>query len=136
MINILTYHCLFLILLCFFAITIFGCSKNLDLIQPVKEPVKEEVSFQLNVKPILVDHGCATCHGGISGLTVTSVADLILGGDHGPAITPGHADSSNLARKISPVPPFGARMPFGGPYLSDTEIQIITDWINQGAKNN
>jgi len=31
----------------------------------------------------------------------------------------------------------GGRMPLSGPpYLSDAEIQLIRDWIDQGAKNN
>lgn len=30
----------------------------------------------------------------------------------------------------------GGRMPLGGPYLSDDEIRLIRDWIDQGAGNN
>ena len=28
---------------------------------------------------------------------------------------------------------FGARMPIGGPYLSDAEVQVLVDWIDAGA---
>jgi hypothetical protein len=113
-----------------------GCSKNLDILQPIVQPPKAALSFHANVIPIFVGHGCPSCHGGISGLTVTSVSQLLLGGNHGPTIIPGKADSSILIQKLSPLPPFGERMPFGGPYLSDADIQIIRDWINQGAKDN
>ena len=58
------------------------------------------------------------------------------GGDHGPAIVPGNADASNIIKKLSPNPPFGDRMPFGGAYLPDSTIQIIKTWINQGTKDN
>ncbi len=30
----------------------------------------------------------------------------------------------------------GARMPLGGPYLSSEDIQMIKEWINDGAENN
>jgi len=95
-----------------------------------------EKSFSADILPIFSGAGCTGCHGGNGGLTVTSVASLLAGGDHGPAIIAGNADGSNLIRKLSPTPPFGSRMPLGGPYLSDTTISAIRAWINEGAKNN
>ena len=109
-----------------------GCSKNFPL-TPASE---KEVSFEANVKPLIIQYGCPSCHGGTSGLTVTSVPLLLQGGDHGPAIIPGNADSSILIQKLSSHPPFGDRMPYGGPYLVEAEVQIFKDWINQGAKDN
>lgn len=96
----------------------------------------QAVSFQQRVRPILTRHGCTGCHGGTNGLTVGTVAALLQGGSHGPAVVPGNADSSLIVKKILPSPPFGSRMPQGGPYLPDTTIQVIKDWINQGAQNN
>jgi len=95
-----------------------------------------EASFQQQVKPIFGKYGCPTCHGGMAGLTVVTVATLLEGGTHGPAIIPGSPDSSLLVKKISLTPPFGDRMPRGGPYLSDGEIQVIKTWIAEGAKDN
>jgi hypothetical protein len=66
---------------------------------------------------------------------VGTVAQLLTGGDHGPAIVPGKADSSNLVRKLPDPPPFGARMPMGGARLPDASINVIRTWINQGAVN-
>ena len=99
-------------------------------------PPGGELSFSQNIRPIFNANRCSGCHGGTSGLTVTSVADLLRGGDHGPAIIPGNADSSLLIRKVSPTPPFGSRMPLGGPYLPDSTISVIRRWINEGAKDN
>ena len=45
-------------------------------------------------------------------------------------ISPGNAAESILFGKISDPPPFGARMPFGGPYLTDTQIGAVKSWIN------
>ncbi len=93
-------------------------------------------SFSSDVLPIFSGAGCTGCHGGSGGLVVTSVAALLAGGDHGPAIVPGDAAASNIIKKLSPSPPFGSRMPLGGPYLADTTIGVIRTWINEGAKNN
>jgi len=104
--------------------------------QPSPPPVTQDVSFQSQIRPIFQQRGCDGCHGGNGGLFVQTVAQLLQGGSHGSAIVPGKADSSNLIKKLSPNPPFGDRMPQGGPYLPDSTIQIIRTWINQGAKNN
>jgi len=95
-----------------------------------------EISFQQQVKPVFGKYGCPTCHGGTAGLTVATVPLLLQGGIHGPAVVPGSPDSSLLVQKISSNPPFGERMPRGGPYLSDEDAQVIKTWIAQGAKNN
>ena len=94
------------------------------------------VSFQNNVLPIFNKFGCYDCHGETNGLVVHTVADLLRGGVHGPAITPGNADSSLIMKKMSPTPPFGDRMPQGGPYLSDSITAVIATWIKQGGKDN
>ena len=96
----------------------------------------QDISFASQVSPIFQRYGCYGCHGGSGGLFVTSVAQLLRGGDHGPAVVPGKADTSNLVRKLSATPPFGDRMPQGGPYLPDSTLQTIKLWINQGAKDN
>ncbi len=51
-------------------------------------------------------------------------------------IQPGSPDSSYLFLKIKSNPPSGARMPYGGPYLSSSQITTISTWIKDGAKNN
>ncbi len=99
-------------------------------------PPGATVSYQNDILPVLENAGCVGCHGGTSGLTVGSVAGLLRGGLHGPAVVPGKADSSHIVQKISPNPPFGDRMPQGGPYLSAGTIQLIRTWIDQGAKDN
>jgi hypothetical protein len=94
------------------------------------------VSFQQNVLPIFERFGCYDCHGGTNGLVVHTVADLLRGGVHGAAIIPGKADSSLIMKKTSVAPPFGDRMPQGGPYCSDSIRAVIALWINQGARDN
>jgi hypothetical protein len=131
---------LFAAILFFTLLTFLGGCSDKGIAPETKEPptnnTSKEISFQQRVKPIFQSYGCNGCHGGSGGLFVQTVAQLLQGGNHGPAIVPGKADSSNLIKKLSPAPPFGDRMPQGGPYAPDSTIQIIRTWINEGAKNN
>jgi len=93
-------------------------------------------SFSTDVLPLLTRYGCTGCHGGNGGLYVDTQPHLLQGGNHGPAIVPGDADGSLIIQKISVNPPFGSRMPQGGPYLTDSDVQLLKEWINQGALDN
>lgn len=94
------------------------------------------VSFANHIIPIFQTYGCYQCHGGTNNLDTHTVAGLLQGGDHGPAIVAGNADASLIMQKTSLTPPFGDRMPQGAPSLPDNIRNTIRDWINQGAKNN
>ncbi|NUN69777.1 MAG: hypothetical protein HUU02_08720 [Bacteroidetes bacterium] len=115
---------------------VIGCEDQGDPVTPPTTPTTTEVKFSTDIVPLLTSKGCIGCHGGSGGLTVTSVASLLTGGNNGPAIVPGKADSSNIVLKLRTPPPFGQRMPQGGPYLNTAEIKKFEDWINAGAKNN
>jgi hypothetical protein len=99
-------------------------------------PPPPNVSFMNQIVPFFINYGCDGCHGGNGGLDVQTVTQLLRGGIHGPAVVSGKADSSLVVKKLSVSPPFGDRMPRGGPYLADSTIQILKTWINQGAKDN
>jgi hypothetical protein len=105
-----------------------------DVLTSVPPPSQGTLTFSADILPVLVQHGCTGCHGGSGGLFVGSVAQLLQGGLHGPAIISGNGSGSNIIKKLSPNPPFGDRMPQGGPYLPDSTIQVIKGWIDQGAK--
>ena len=52
-------------------------------------------------------------------------------------VVPGDAASSLLFNKVaSDTPPTGARMPLREAPLSAESIELIRDWIDQGALNN
>jgi hypothetical protein len=93
------------------------------------------------------DVHCTRCHtpGGatpigldVGGLDLSSEATLVEGGVHGTAIVvPGDPCSSLLVQKLGEAPPFGARMPLDGPpYLDALDLQLISDWIAEGAHDN
>ena len=51
-------------------------------------------------------------------------------------VQPNEPGNSPLVDKIEPDPRFGDRMPQGSGPLSDDQIQLIRDWISEGAQNN
>jgi mono/diheme cytochrome c family protein len=93
----------------------------------------EAISFANDVLPIF-QASCANCHGGREikeGLDLTTYEGTIAGSFNGTVITPGNADDSYLVHQL-----IEGEMPKRGPRLADDQIQIIVDWINQGAINN
>jgi hypothetical protein len=113
-----------------------SCSHEVAALSPGNPNTPADVSFQNDVRPLFNRYGCIGCHGGTNNLFVTSVTCLLRGGMNGPAIVPLKPENSILVQKIKPNPPFGDRMPQGGPYLKDAEIQIIVNWIKEGALDN
>jgi mono/diheme cytochrome c family protein len=96
---------------------------------------KGSVSFARDVAPIFVDKcvGCHTDGDAKGGLRLDTYAAMEKGGGRGPLAIPGNAQSSNLIQKLI-TPNAQQRMPKGGEALKDKEIQIITTWVNEGAK--
>ena len=118
------------------AVTAAGISANSNVVGVTVRLSVTQVSFSQDVRPLFVQYGCTGCHGGTSGLTVGTVASLLAGGNSGPAIIPGNGAGSTLVKKISPGPPFGSRMPQGGPFMLEASIATIRTWIDQGALDN
>ena len=95
--------------------------------------VDATVSFATDVLPILQSR-CINCHGGDrteEGLVLLSYADIMAGSNNGPVVTPGDSEFSLLAELVS-----NQEMPKRGPKLTPPQMQIIVDWINQGALDN
>jgi mono/diheme cytochrome c family protein len=92
-----------------------------------------EVSFSNDVLPIL-ESRCASCHGvnqTQAGLSLTSYSALMAGSSRGPVVAPGDAESSLIVELVR-----GGQMPKGGPRLTPNQVQLLVDWINQGALDN
>jgi hypothetical protein len=91
------------------------------------------------------DIDCADCHTGngdgvqISGFDISTYQTFRLGGGRsGPDIViPGNPCASILVQKLEGSPPFGARMPRNGPpFLTSDDVQLVKDWIIEGARDN
>ncbi|MCW5517905.1 PSD1 and planctomycete cytochrome C domain-containing protein [Muriicola sp. Z0-33] len=97
---------------------------------------KEEVDFSADIKPILNTH-CISCHGGVkknAGFSLLFEKEALGDTKSGkPAIIPGDASASDLIRRIKEDDP-ELRMPYEKAKLSKNEIDLLTRWVNQGAK--
>ena len=91
------------------------------------------VSFSKDIVPIL-DNKCVNCHGADrieEGLKLETYNDVFAGSKNGAVVVPGDASNSLLAELVA-----NHKMPKRGAKLTDPQVQLIMDWINQGALNN
>jgi mono/diheme cytochrome c family protein len=91
------------------------------------------VSFANDILPMLQSR-CVNCHGGQRTeheLNLNSYAGVMAGSENGPVVTPGDAANSPMAELVA-----NGKMPKRGPKLTPAQVQLIVDWINQGAQNN
>ena len=101
-------------------------------------PSNLAVSFTNDVEPIFSQH-CYGCHQGAKQLgsyLMTDFDSMLKGGETAQtAVVPGKPDASYLIQQITPVDGH-AEMP-DEPFspLNETELEIIRNWILQGAKN-
>lgn len=104
--------------------------------QPTAEPAPAQdgaVSFQNDILPIM-ENSCVRCHGGNrteKGLDLSSYAALMAGSRNGAMVLPGNVDGSEMVIQV-----VSGEMPRRAAKLSDEAIQLITDWVNQGALDN
>jgi mono/diheme cytochrome c family protein len=92
------------------------------------------VDFERDVRPILVKH-CLSCHGPSKqkgGLRFDRGTAALKGGDSGPAIVPGKAAESPVVRLTAGLEE-DRIMPPRGPRLSEQQVGVLRDWIDQGA---
>ncbi|HVJ87979.1 MAG TPA: PSD1 and planctomycete cytochrome C domain-containing protein [Caulifigura sp.] len=91
-------------------------------------------SFKEAVWPILRDH-CVRCHGSRTqegSLRVDSLAELLEGGDSGPALKLSNSSGSRLIERVSTTDA-ADRMPPEGAALSAEQIETLQRWIQDGA---
>ena len=102
---------------------------------PATQPPAEgaTVSFANDILPIF-ESRCIGCHGGDrtqEGLDLKTHASLMAGSNNGAVVIAGDAANSLLVEMVATQ-----KMPKRGPKLTPPQVQIITDWVNQGALDN
>ena len=82
----------------------------------------------------VLKQSCSNCHGaGLqrARLRLDSYEAIMRGGQNGPAVVPGDAAKSRLIMRMqhdrAPMPPTGK--------LPQSQIDVVSAWINAGAKN-
>ena len=94
-----------------------------------------QIDYARQVKPLLTRH-CVACHGAArtrAGLRLDTAAAALKGGKNGPVIQPGHGEESPLILALRGEGS-GERMPLNRPPLSEADIALLRDWIDQGAR--
>ncbi len=85
-----------------------------------------EVSFSADVWPIIEEYAL-DAHGGKGGIFLENYDDIVA------QVEPGNPENSMLYKVL--IGDGAPQMPPGNPLPEET-IQVIYDWIAQGAKNN
>ena len=102
------------------------------------ETIPDQVSYYKHVRPIFQQH-CQGCHQPAKpqgGYVMTGYADLLKKGDHEqPGVVPGKPADSLVVEQIAAKAGKKPAMPKGKDALSPREVEIITKWIAQGAKD-
>ena len=104
-----------------------------DTAAATEPAVASSVSFTDDILPIL-ESRCVNCHGGDKieeGLSVRTYGDLMSGSENGFVVVAGDATHSKLVEMIA-----NQKMPKRGPKLTPPQLQMIVDWVNQGAQDN
>ena len=100
---------------------------NRAIVQPTPNA---QISFQQDVLPIFEAY-CISCHGNQAGLSLETYSNVIEGSHHGAVVIPGNPLQSQLIRFVS-----SGFMPYGGPPLSQEQIQVLVNWVASGALDN
>jgi hypothetical protein len=110
------------------------------------------VDFGRDIRPLMnrsatdpTGHGCLACHYSTqlehscldaTGLDMATLGAIRRGGSttRGNIIVPGKPCESALVQKLLGDYPIGVQMPKDGPpYWSPSQIQLVKDWIAEGA---
>jgi hypothetical protein len=125
--------------LCTITFLLVSCG---DSSTSVNDDTDEEIGMEPTFDHVLqiFETYCRSCHVGTrtSGVRLDSHQHVIesVGDLYGVLIVqPGDAGASPLVDKLEANPQNGARMPQGGPFLSDERIEQIKAWIDNGASN-
>lgn len=95
-----------------------------------------KLDFATHIKPVLASR-CISCHqsGALFGELNLENHDMAFKKRrNGPVILPGRPDSSMLYLVLKLPPKEMKAMPPNGHRIPDREVQLIHDWIKQGAE--
>ena len=96
----------------------------------------DKIDFNTQVKPLL-NRKCIVCHGGVKrqgDFSLLFRQDALANNKSGkPAIIPGDPDGSEMIKRLNHTDP-EERMPYKQAPLSKEEINVLTQWIKEGAE--
>lgn len=87
-----------------------------------------QVDYSTDIQSIFNDN-CTGCHGNSGGLDLSSYSSLMEGGNSGAVIVAGDHTNSYLWQRVDD----GSMPPGNNPDLSSEQIDLIAQWIDEGA---
>jgi mono/diheme cytochrome c family protein len=106
----------------------------------------EDAAVLSSIQTQIFTPKCAGCHGNAvqqaglnlaSGSSFSSLVNVKSSQTSITLVVPGNPNDSYLIQKLEGRSGIsGDRMPQGGPFLTDAEVESITDWITAGALDN
>jgi hypothetical protein len=100
--------------------------------EPIKVEAADSEFFEKEIRPLLIER-CQKCHGEkktSGGLSLTSRAALLQGGNTGPAVVPGKPSESLLIKAVNHSGDL--KMP-EKEKLPSRDIDKLTRWVTRGA---
>ena len=99
--------------------------------------LSEVVVNNHDIEPLMLLH-CTVCHGvrrQEAGLDLRTRQSMLKGGKSGPAMVPGNPDESLLLQRAraGEMPPKKREVEAGVRQMSQGELDLLTQWIAQGA---
>ncbi len=94
------------------------------------------VTYAQDIRPLLDKH-CVECHSGWfpdGGLRLDTIDAIYKGGNSGPAIVPGAPQKGWLTYSLTNTGQRGMQMPPDGEQLSQQQVELLKQWIEQGAR--
>lgn len=105
------------------------------MLRPHTAAAARHVDFNRDIRPIF-NSQCMACHGGVkqAGGVSFSYRDQVLGkGKSGrPTVIPGRPNASELIARVTARDP-ELRMPLHGAPLAPQQIELLKQWIEEGA---
>ena len=91
------------------------------------------ISYSETIEPLI--SSCTGCHGSFAGLSLSSYANLMSGGDSGAIVIAGDGSGSLMVKKLRGTAS-GLQMPKNQDPLDEATINLIETWIDEGALDN
>ena len=95
-----------------------------------------QIDYNTQIQPIF-NNNCISCHnnggGYAGGLDLSSFSDVLEGGNTGNNIIPNDYSNSLLYNRITLPEQNNLSMPQFGPSLPESDINLIAQWIDEGA---
>ena len=90
-------------------------------------PVEAQVDYDSQIQPIF-NSKCTQCHGNSAGLNLSSYEYIMEGSNNGDIVIPYDHISSELWIRVN-----SGQMPPGNNDLTDYRVDLIVQWIDEGA---